>query len=244
MKSEELKIEDQVLTDDELYAKIETEKLLKRKKHKKITTLCALCFCAALAIVVIFLAAVPANLSPKFIRSSYSTVAFYEGATIKNSYEVTDDKYHEFNKVYKKAFSQTYLTALFGGNLGATAPKERYEYKVEDAKSNGLSVVRNLAENANYFVHLHYNTAQNFTYANGKAYTSGYSTSYWNGQITFNDVFFAASETDGMQITTIYVIGNYPLVKNGQQYDTRRSVIEVSVKANTNQIYNAWSSLI
>lgn len=244
MKSEELKKDDQALSDDELYAKIETEKLLKRQKRKKITTLCALCFCAVLALVVIILAVVPVGLAPKFMKADCSTVALYEGTSIKNSYEKEDEKYHQFIKLYKKAFSQTYLTAMFSGSLGANPPKELYQNKVENGKDNGISVVKGLAENATYFVNFHYNNAQTFTYANGKAYKSGYSTSYWNGTITFNDVFFAVSENGGMQTTTIYVIGNYPLVKDGQQYDTRRSVITLSVKGNTNLIYQAWNDFV
>ena len=46
------------LTDDEKYAKIQTEKLLKRKKTRRIATFCGMCVALVIALVLIILAAV------------------------------------------------------------------------------------------------------------------------------------------------------------------------------------------
>ena len=59
------------LTDDELYTKIQTEKLLKNQKVKKISIISVLSVVFALAIVIICLASIPLNLKPDFLNPEF-----------------------------------------------------------------------------------------------------------------------------------------------------------------------------
>lgn len=93
------------LTDDELYAKIQTEKLLKRKKTKKIVTLISLCSAMVLAIVLIVLAAVPVSMKPNCLKKGFDDVTLYAGNSSPEVLYQNDKDYDQFMKTYNKAFS-------------------------------------------------------------------------------------------------------------------------------------------
>ena len=111
-------VNEEELSEDELYAKIQTEKLLKRKQNKKMATFVGMCFAFVLAVVVIVLAAVPVSLKPRCVDSGFASVALFPGTTNGVSYTQGEDGYKEFMKYYDKSFS---------GSLYSYDIEEKYE---------------------------------------------------------------------------------------------------------------------
>jgi len=226
--------EPEVLSEDELYAKIQTEKLLKKKKTKRIVTLSSLCVAFVLAIVVIILACVPISLKPNCLQDGFVSVAMFPGTTNGSSLNENDEKFGQFMKYYNKAFSQTCLTALFSGSA--------FSYKIEESSkevSNVLGEMGELVGNGTYFVRLRYAEERTFTQQNGKPYLSQYRNSSWNGIMMFSEAFFVVNQTAGVQDTKIYVVVDRPV--NDEK--TIQTFITVTVKADTNVIYDAWKDL-
>lgn len=227
------------LSDDEKYVKIQTEKLLKRKKKNKIVTLVSLCFAFVLAVSVIVMAAVPVSLKPKCIDSGFSRVQIYPGTTTTNinCYKDTD-RFEKFMEVYDEAFSQPYITALFSGTL--------FSYDIEEKWSN-VPTVDNLTNNDTYIVHLTYSQNQILTNQNGKVYKSNYWVEKWpDTKLTFTDVWFELSKNEGMQETTVYIaINNYPKFSDGEfsGYKTEGNLVKITVKGNTKLIYDACDEI-
>ncbi len=235
------------LSDDELYAKIQTQKLLKKKQNKKIATIIGMGFAFVLAVVIIILAAVPVSLKPRCMVSGFDSVALYPGNTNGVSYTYDEQGYDDFMKVYNKAFSQPYISAIFSGSL--------FSYSIEETGDSVSSVIGSggsLIQNNIYFVRLRYAEEQVFTYQNGKIYSSKFygkdndewSGKYSGGKLYFTDVYFEVSQTDGVKETNVYVVANYPKSSNGEgQNVLEQGIIKITVKANTNLIYDAWSDL-
>lgn len=225
------------LSDDELYAKIQTEKLLKRKKKNKIVTLISLCFAFVLVVSVIVMAAVPVSLKPKCLESGFTEVRIYPGTTTSQAhFSEGSDAFDKFMDVYDEAFKQTYINALFTGTL--------FDYEIEE-KYAAVPSVSNLTNNDTYVVMLKYDEDQVFTYQNGKAYDSVYETKNWeNSKLTFREVYFTLSQEEGMQTTTVYIaINNYPDSSSNTGYKTSNNLIKITTKGNTKLIYDAYEEL-
>ena len=222
---EENKVEN--LSQDETYAKLETEKLLKRKKQRRIWTSVALGVAFALAIVIIVLSTVPVSLKPACISNNFESVRIFDGsdskATIYNDGSQKEE-YCTFVKAMKKAFSQTYMGAIFGGNLG--------EYDIEE---NFLDFASASSEyTSGEYVKIHYENAQKVTNKNGKPYLSRYRTS--SDPLTFKDAYFALSAEGGFENTKIYLNVSYPSGSDNK-------LIVITVKGNTSKIYDAFKDL-
>ena len=112
---------EEVKNNDELYAKIETEKLIKEKKKKNIFTIVFLAVVFVLAVVIICLASIPLNLKPSFLKdeNNISSVEIRVNETSTSIFNDDTREFNEFNKVLNDAFGQTYFSALFNGSLGS-----------------------------------------------------------------------------------------------------------------------------
>lgn len=253
-KQEEVKqdiVEEKELSDDELYAKIQTEKMLKRKKVKKITTLSSLCFAFVLAVCLIVLAVVPVSLKPTCIAEGFSQVRLFQGTSPVGYFDNTitrPEDYAKFMKQYNDAFSKSYLTALFSGSL--------YSYEIKESLITSLATEDsippipsegghpNLQSSTTYYAQLQFASDRVFTKQGGGVYTSRYTSgreSYWNGQLTYRYAYLVVN-TDANPTATIYVVGKSPL-ENTTETQTRYHLLTVTVKADTSPIYQAWKDL-
>lgn len=227
------------LSDDELYAKIQTQKLLKRKQQKRTATLIGMCFVFVLALVVIILAAVPVSLKPNCMEKGFYSVALYPGTTTQCwGFDEGSDDYKQFIKAYDKAFSQPYIAAIFSGSL--------FSYDIEENMATVSSVIGpggSLNQNNQYYVRLRYAEEQKLTNRNGKLYKSRLSNSTWDGKLTFTEVYFEVSQKAGIQETKVYVVANGYPVKNGDTTTIESRIITITVKADTHAIYNVWADL-
>lgn len=227
------------LSDDELYAKIQTQKLLKRKQQKRTATLIGMCFAFVLALVVIILAAVPVSLKPNCMEKGFYSVALYPGTTASGgAFDEGSDDYKQFIKAYDKAFSQPYIAAIFSGSL--------FSYDIEDNMETVSSVIGpggSLNQNNQYYVRLRYAEEQKLTNRNGRLYKSRWSNSTWDGKLTFTEVYFEVSQKAGIQETKVYVVANGYPVKNGDTTTIESRIITITVKADTHAIYNVWDDL-
>lgn len=227
------------LSDDELYAKIQTQKLLKRKQQKRTATLIGMCFAFVLALVVIILAAVPVSLKPNCMEKGFYSVALYPGTTTQCwGFDEGSDDYKQFIKAYDKAFSQPYIAAIFSGSL--------FSYDIEENMATVSSLIGpggSLIQNNQYYVRLRYAEEQKLTNRNGKLYKSRLSNSTWDGKLTFTEVYFEVSQKAGIQETKVYVVANGYPVKNGDTTTIESRIITITVKADTHAIYNVWDDL-
>lgn len=230
------------LSDDEIYTKLQTEKLLKRKQNKKIATLVGLCFSFVLAVVIIVLAAVPVSLKPQCINGDFASVAIYPGKPDGTSFAEGEEGYDLFMKTYDKAFGQSYISAIFSGSL--------FQYDIEEKLEDVNKVIGTGGElyaNNTYYARLRYSKEQTFTYRNGKQYVSNIgSTKRWpDGKLTFTDVYFVVNKESGFQNTEVYFVVNYPTFDDeGNKIGTKEKLITVTLKANTYEIYDNWQNLL
>lgn len=238
-KTEEDMSQYEGLSDDELYAKIQTQKLLKRKQQKRTATLIGMCFAFVLALVVIILAAVPVSLKPNCMEKGFYSVALYPGTTASGgSFYEGEDKYKQFIKAYDKAFSQPYIAAIFSGSL--------FSYDIEENMATVSSVIGpggSLVQNNQYYVRLRYAEEQKLTNRNGKLYKSRLSNSTWDGKLTFTEVYFEVSQKAGIQETKVYVVANGYPITNKDTTTIESRIITITVKADTHAIYNVWADL-
>lgn len=237
-REEQELVEYENLSDDEIYAKIQTNKLLKRKKKKRIATIVAMAVSFVLAVCVIVLASVPVSLKPKCMESGYASVKLFPGNTNGTAYFEGQDGYNDFKKVYDKAFSQSYISAIFSGSL--------YSYDIKEDLQSVSGIVGSggsLIQNNTYYVRLNYSEEQVVTYQNGSAYKSSYRSSKWkDGKLTFTDVYFEVSQEEGFRDTKVYIVANYPKLSDSDEKNPQY-IITITVKANTSVIYNAWDDL-
>ncbi len=239
-KTEEDMSQYEGLSDDELYAKIQTQKLLKRKQQKRTATLIGMCFAFVLALVVIILAAVPVSLKPNCMEKGFYSVALYPGTTASGgAFDEGSDDYKQFIKAYDKAFSQPYIAAIFSGSL--------FSYDIEENMATVSSVIGpggSLVQNNQYYVRLRYAEEQKLTNRNGSLYKSRWSNnSTWDGKLTFTEVYFEVSQKAGIQETKVYVVANgYPII-NKDTTTIESRIITITVKADTHAIYNVWADL-
>ncbi|MBR1890836.1 MAG: hypothetical protein IJ817_04105 [Clostridia bacterium] len=223
----------EIMTEDEAYAKAETEKLLRSKKKRRIYTSIAMGFAFALAIVLIVLSTVPVSLRPACVENDYVTVRFSDsswgvyGGSISGEEPTQAKKFAKFQDVFNDSFSQTYISAIFSGTLTNYTISEEYR-DFSSAKSE-------LQTNGTKYVALYYNDAKTIKNPNGSRYVSnGYATE--DSVLTFKTAFVSVNSTEGFQNTKIYLETTYP----GQT----GKLIVITVKANTHRIYEAWDDLV
>ena len=221
------------LSDDEIYAKVETERLLRRKKKTKILTLISLCFTFVLAVCLICLSTIPVGMYPKCVSKDYEMISFYPGTTSSRfAFEDGVKGSKEFDKLLDKSFSEVYLTAIFSGKLGEYEIEEKYATNFEDAIS------QDFVSSNTYYVAFEYAQDRVVLNKNGKKYVSQVSsTDEFDGTLKYKTAYLQVSDKDGFSDTAIYLsINNYP-------DSTKNKTIKIVVRANTYQIYKAWSDL-
>lgn len=223
------------LSDDELYAKLQTEKLLKKKKNKRLATIIGMSFAFVLAVCVIILAAVPVSLKPRCVSSDFVDAIYYPGTYSGQSYNIGEENFDDFMKYYDKSFSQSYISAIFSGSLSGYEPSE--------IMLTRESVVSDLMTNSTHHVRLVYSEYKTLTYQNGNVFKSGnISPNVSDRILTFNEAYFVVNDTAGVQATDVYVLARYPKTEDGKwdgvKYDER--MVKITVKANTNILFKAW----
>ncbi len=242
-KQAELERQYEGLSDDEKYAKIETDKMLARKKKKKIITFASLCVAFCLAVCIIVLAVVPVSLKPVCLDDNFETVQFYNG-TIgvepNGTFVKGSAKYEKFAKLYDQAFRQTYISAMLNGSLGSFDIEEKQE-SVESV----LGSTGELVTNNSKYIHLKFGEDQVFTKQNGKAYKSTHiHRKYGKVELTFRSAYLLVQEEEGVETTEIYFVVNYPEFNDAlEQTGTKQYLITVTVKADTSLIADAWAEL-
>ncbi|MBP3619715.1 MAG: hypothetical protein J6J24_03545 [Clostridia bacterium] len=224
------------LSDDEIYTKIQTAKLLKRKKTKRIATLVALCFSFALAVCVIVLSVVPVSLKPKCLYEGFSSVTMHSGygsewGFSRNNKEKT---YEEFMKVYDESFAQPYISAIFSGSL--------FSYKITEewSKTKDSVISSELTDNNAWYIKLAYDQDQTFTYQNGRVYESVISNSTFDGILKFKEAYIVVNEEAGFKSTSVLIVANNYPKKDGT---LESHIVKVTIKADTNKIYDSWKDL-
>lgn len=232
------------LNEDELYARLQTEKLLKKKKTKKIATLASLCFAFAIAFIVIILATVPVSMKPNFLNSSdLEYLTFYgrsnsSPSTLYKNDEEDKQKLELFNKHFNESFNQTYLTALFAGTLNFYDVKEP-RTAISDAE---LLRGESYAGSGNYLISLCFKQPQFITNQNGSIYKSNWgSPSLWDLKLKFTEACVVVSKDAGLKDTKIFVLASYPTFSGREQTGTEQRLVTITVKADTSKLFNAWS---
>lgn len=215
------------VSEEEWYAKIETEKMLKKKKKTKIATGCTLAVCLVLAIAIILLAVVPIGSKPKFIANGFSSISLYHGTeTVKEIVKSEDDKYDEFTKKLDKCFDQTCLSSWFNGGFTSYNLRE-----CEDSKETfSLSKYTN---NNDYFVCFSYDEEQTLKMSNGKDYISRFQSSgFEDGLIKYTKLYMSVSETDGIDEVVFIIPYSYPTST------TKTHMLTVKIMADTSDLYD------
>ena len=219
-------------SNDELYSKIETEKLLKEKKRKNALIITFLSIVFAITVVIICLASIPLNLKPSFLRNtnninSVSVIVngSYTGITSTN--EDDSEAFSEFLSVLNDAFGQTYFSALFNGSLSNVDIIENKESHTNDFLSDTDHV---------YFT---FKEEQNILDGNGNVYTSVKTLNAV--PFTFDEAYLVLSEESGVQTATFYVVVRY-LDSEGHELDRYNGeyVIEIQTKADTSKIFDHY----
>ncbi len=230
------------LSQDELYTKIETEKIVKAKKKKKIATLISLCAFFALAVVIIILATVPASLRPNCVSNDFYQAKFYtSGSTDAVGSVLAADqktKYESLVKDLNESFAQSYISAIFSGSLS------RYDVK-EQATQNFETTAKTDIGSAKY-VELLYSEAQTLTNRNGSKYrtTTISDSNPVEVTITFKKVYIVVSEENGFKDTSIYICADYTK-KNGDEVSNEYGkYIKITIRANTYKIFENWDNYV
>ena len=229
-------VKNEAVVDDDLYAKIETEKLVKEKKRKKITTIVFLSVVFVLAVVIICLASIPLNLKPSYFKTGdYQANVFINGHSVTGAMSPSDDEsnvdYNELVGVFNSAFQQTYFSALFNGSLsGVTLRENKVTY--DNFYSDNLS--------GGSYVRFEFNEAKTLLNASGNVYQS--TQNHQAEPFTFDEAYLLISEEDGVQDASFYVVVRY-LNSDGEELTnfTGEYVIQIETKANTSVIFEHYN---
>lgn len=220
--------------NDELYTKIETEKLMKEKKKKNAFIIAFLSVVFALAVVIICLASIPLNMKPSFLKSTFNANVTVNGTSTGEMTPIVDGEsnadYNEFMNILNDAFSQTYFSALFNGSLSSANPIESKE-KFTDFEND-------LGEKS--YVYFAFAEEQNIKDKNGKIYSS---TKNLNAvPFTFDEAYLVLSEEEGIREASFYVVVRY-LDEDGKELKNFEGqyVIEIPVKADTSKIFDHYN---
>ena len=229
-------VKNEAVVDDDLYAKIETEKLVKEKKRKKITTIVFLSVIFVLAVVIICLASIPLNLKPSYFKTGdYQANVFINGHSVTGAMSPSDDEsnvdYNELVGVFNSAFQQTYFSALFNGSLsGVTLRENKVTY--DNFYSDNLS--------GGSYVRFEFNEAKTLLNASGNVYQS--TQNRQAEPFKFVEAYLLISEEDGVQDASFYVVVRY-LNSDGEELTnfTGEYVIQIETKANTSVIFEHYN---
>ena len=220
--------------NDELYTKIETEKLMKEKKKKNAFIIAFLSVVFALAVVIICLASIPLNMKPSFLKSTFNANVTVNGTSTGEMTPIvageSNADYNEFMNILNDAFSQTYFSALFNGSLLSANPIESKE-KFTDFEND-------LDETS--YVYFAFAEEQNIKDKNGKIYSS---TKNLNAvPFTFDEAYLVLSEEEGIREASFYVVVRY-LDEDGKELKNFEGqyVIEIPVKADTSKIFDHYN---
>lgn len=231
-----IEVKNEAVVDDDLYAKIETEKLVKEKKRKKIVTIAFLSVVFVLAVVIICLASIPHNLKPSYFKTGdYQANVFINGHSVTGAMSPSDDEsnvdYNELVGVFNSAFQQTYFSALFNGSLsGVTLRENKVTY--DNFYSDNLS--------GGSYVRFEFNEAKTLLNASGNVYQS--TQNRQAEPFTFDEAYLLISEEDGVQDASFYVVVRY-LNSDGEELTnfTGEYVIQIETKANTSVIFEHYN---
>lgn len=240
MEENEVKNEEKVVTDDELYAKIETEKMLKSKKNKNIIMITSLALVLAVVVVVICLATIRVNLKPNFLNgTTYSANVVIDGhsETGEMSNSNLTDNFNEFNNLLNDAMSQTYFAGLFNGSM--------FNYTITENRNNTFSNFDSETLNNASYVIFEFTEPQTLLNHNGSVYSS-----HLNSTITsfkFNYVYMMLNEEEGVQNVDFYVVTRYIRTNNdGVEEDiglggvTGDYVIRITTQGDTSALFDRY----
>lgn len=222
------------LSDDEIYTRMQTEKLVQKKKKRKLLTAVAMGVAFAFALVIIILATVPVSLNPHCIDNNFAQVRLYNGTNIHAPAatifkETEPERFGKFKKVFDKSFAQSCLSGLFSGSLFAYDIEEEHEL---------FDVAINRMTSANpYYIRITYEKERKVTRQSGKVY---YSDRYANRDwaFSFQDAYITVNADAGFKDTQVLIPVTYPDSEEGEY------VIIITVKSNTNAIKKAWDDFV
>ena len=220
--------------NDELYTKIETEKLMKEKKKKNAFIIAFLSVVFALLVENICLASIPLNMKPSFLKSTFNANVTVNGTSTGEMTPIVDGEsnadYNEFMNILNDAFSQTYFSALFNGSLSSANPIE--------SKEKFTNFENDLDETS--YVYFAFAEEQNIKDKNGKIYSS---TKNLNAvPFTFDEAYLVLSEEEGIHEASFYVVVRY-LDEDGKELKNFEGqyVVEIPVKADTSKIFDHYN---
>ncbi len=235
-------ISEEELTEDELYAKIQTEKLLRKRKRKKIGVLIGACVAFVFAFAIIVLSTVPVSMMPKCIESDFykATIVTAGSTSRQNAFEKGEDGYNDFSALLNSSFKQTIMSSMFSGSLSF--------YDMDELSYYGKSTANLEADlNGTYYVRLQYETEKTLTNQNGKKYVSRYASqnsTLWDGSLTFKNAYITVNTEGGVRETKIYIDAVAPKIVDGEKTGDETRIVVVTVKADTSKIYDKWDELL
>lgn len=204
----------------------------KKLKTRKISFAVVMGFVLALAVVILTLGCVKVDIRPQFVTDPSYVTIFKDGSSrILNT---SDEKYQQFDKLYKDMFDVTYLSAIFSGQLGdytiveTQSPFFTSATETENYFSSEIS--QNLGKN---FVKLHFSETKNLYRANGNVYTSKYAP---NEEFTYQDVYFALNEENVVKDFTFF----FPMKGNIGGTSKSSTITKITLRANTSKLYKEF----
>ena len=240
MEEKEIK-NDNVVTDDELYAKIETEKMLKSKKNKNIIMITSLALVLAVVIVVICLATIRVNLKPNFLSgTTYSANVVIDGysETGDMSNSSLTDNFNEFNNLLNDAMSQTYFAGLFNGSM--------FNYSITENKNNTFSNFESKTLKDASYVFFEFIEPQTLLNHDGSVYSSRLNSTITS--FKFNYVYMILNEEEGVQNIDFYVETTYSRINgDGEEEDVGLGgvdgeyVIRITTQGDTSALFDHYN---
>lgn len=229
------------LSNDEMYTKIETEKIVKAKSRKRIATLVALCAFFALAVVLIVLSTVPANLRPNCVSNNFYQANFYSsGSSDKVGSVLAADQKAKYDSLVgdlNESFAQPYISAIFSGALS--------KYDVIEEKFTSFETAAKNEIGESKYIELLYTDAQTLTNKDGSKYQTTISTSKeveWT--ITFNKVYIVLNNENGFKDVNVYICADYTKRENGTSSTDSGKFVKITLRANTYKIFENWDSYV
>ena len=237
-KTPEIENTENQITDEELYTKIQTEKLIKSRKVKKISIISCLAVVFAIAVVIICLAAIPVDLKPNFLQGTdYSVRVFINGDAELGELSADGeyvDNYNEFQKVFNDAFRQAYFSSMFNGSLFNYEITERTPY----------SEFQNMLNANDDYIQFNFAEDQILKNKDGSIYSSTRYTAY--DSFTFNEAYLLLSNEEGNSQADFYVLVEYnsnTTTDDGEESEQRdyRYFIKVTTTGDTYSIFDFYN---
>lgn len=240
MEEKEIK-EEKVVTDDELYAKIETEKMLKSKRNKNIIMITSLALVLAVVIVVICLATIRVNLKPNFLNgTNYIAKVWIDGQeeTGEMSNTGLTEKFNEFNNLLNDAMSQTYFAGLFNGSM--------FNYSITENKNNTLNNFKEKVLKDASYVTFDFTESQTLLNHDGSVYSSRLNSTITS--FKFDYVYMILNEEEGVQNIDFYVETTYSRIDgDGEEVDVGLGgadgwyVIKITTQGDTSTLFDHYN---